>query len=183
MAQNVSFFFDGERKVFVGSAANRTTALAAENPGARFQEMGGHLFESDGAVWNTVGIGGSGLVHAGLAGAGHTRRLTSLAVTYARATNGADFTEAGGVREVYITILPDAAWTNEKKAVFTYGAESEAIATAWFLDPTAPPTEEVQQIPLQLGVRCGPFTFSENINWIDIKTDVVGDAIVEGVTP
>lgn len=59
---NVPFFFDGERKVFVSSAANRTTALAVENPGAHYHEIGGNLYESDGLVWNQISIGGAALV-------------------------------------------------------------------------------------------------------------------------
>jgi len=56
---NVPFFFDGERKVFVSSAANRTVAFAVENPGAHYQEIGGSLYESDGAAWNAISIGGA----------------------------------------------------------------------------------------------------------------------------
>lgn len=56
---NVPFFFDGERKVFASSAANRTTALAAENPGARYQEIGGSLYESNGLAWNQISTSGA----------------------------------------------------------------------------------------------------------------------------
>src|SRR4030067_2748409 len=59
---NVPFFFDGERKVFVSSAANRTDALAVENPGAHYQEIGGSLYESNGSAWTPVRISGAGVV-------------------------------------------------------------------------------------------------------------------------
>jgi len=65
---NVPFFFDGERKVFVSSAANRTDALAVENPGAHYQEIGGNLYESNGSAWNPISISGAGLVTNGLNG-------------------------------------------------------------------------------------------------------------------
>lgn len=61
---NVPFFFDGQRKVIFGSATNRTTALAVENPGARYQEIGGSLYESDGSEWNQISSGGAPLVNA-----------------------------------------------------------------------------------------------------------------------
>lgn len=54
---NVPFFFDGDRKVFVSLAANRTAALAAENPSAHYQEIGGLLYQSNGSAWIPVTTG------------------------------------------------------------------------------------------------------------------------------
>lgn len=56
---NVPFFFDGYSKVFFGSAASRTTALAEENPAARYQEIGGNLYESNGSAWNPISLAGA----------------------------------------------------------------------------------------------------------------------------
>ena len=128
---------------------------------------------------------GAGLVIQGLSGEGHVRRLNALNTTYARATNGANFTAVGGVKEVYITILPSAAGVAgdlSKEAILTYDAPSEAVASA-FLADTGGQTTDVFQIALPLGIRNGPFFFTEPVNWFDIATDVAATALIEGVTP
>jgi hypothetical protein len=134
-----------------------------------------------GGTWRLHSIGGAGHVYPGIEGEAQTRRLNALATTYARATNGADFTAVGGVREIYITLLPTAAFTNEKKAIATFDAPNEATAAAWLSD-TGGQAINTMQTPLQLGIRNGPFAFSAPIDWVDIATDVAATAIIEGVT-
>jgi len=128
---------------------------------------------------------GVALVIQGLVGEAHTRRLNALNTTYGRATNGADFTDVGGVKEIYVTIMPSAAGVAgdlSKEAVMTYDAPSEAVAAA-FLADTGGQATGVYQIALQLGVRNGPFFFSDPVNWFDIAPDVAATGIIEGVTP
>ena len=62
MAQNVPFFFEGGRKVLYGADSLRTTDLAASEVGARFQVIGGNLYESNGTGWNLITAGGAGNV-------------------------------------------------------------------------------------------------------------------------
>lgn len=119
------------------------------------------------------------LVSDGAVGLPHNRRLNSLATIYARATNGASFVQSGGVHEVFITILPTATFTNEKKAVVVFDALSEAFASA-ALANTGGQTIEVQQYVIPLGVRTR-FLFTNAISWVDILPDVAGIAIIEGV--
>src|SRR3990172_3657950 len=104
-------------------------------------------------------LSGAELVIHGIAGEGHTRRLNALNTTYARATNGADFTAVGGVKEIYVTVMPSAAGVAgglSKEAILTYDAPSEAVASA-FLADTGGQATDVYQITLQLGVPNGPF--------------------------
>src|SRR3990172_10526799 len=143
------------------------------------------LVGPDGKNMDQKGILGAELVIHGIAGEGHTRRLNALNTTYARATNGADFTDAGGVKEIYVTVMPSAAGVAgdlSKEAILTYDAPSEAVASA-FLADTGGQTTDVFQIALPLGVRNGPFIFTDSVNWFDIATDVAATAIIEGVTP
>jgi hypothetical protein len=136
----------------------------------------------DTANWVCLSISGAALVHDGVAGISHTIHQNALNATYARATNGFNFSGVGGAREVFVTILPTAAFTNEKKAILTYGAPNEGTASAWLSD-IGGQSADVIQIPLQLGARNGPFPFDANVDWFDIATDVAGIGIIEGVTP
>lgn len=111
---------------------------------------------------------------------GKNRRLASLATTYARATNGATWVRPKGPTEVYITIRPTAAFTNEKKAEVVFDCSSEVEAQAAFAN-TGGLEEPILSFPLILGVRNGPFSFSAPIHAIDITTSVVGEAIVEAL--
>lgn len=64
---NVPFFFESDRKVFFGSAASRTTALAVENPGAYYQEIGGLLYQSNGVTWEIFSSGGGTMASSAFA--------------------------------------------------------------------------------------------------------------------
>lgn len=113
---NVPFFFDGQRKVFVGSAANRTASMAEENPGAHYQEIGGNLYESNGSVWNQISIGGAALVRPfGTGRDSKNRNIPAAAAAYAGATNSCTWTATDNVTEFWVfceapattTVSPD----------------------------------------------------------------------------
>lgn len=149
----------------------------------------------DGVTVNQLGLGANkgafvNLLSEGITGVAHNRRLSSTATTYARATNGADFTAVGGVAEVYITAINPAATpsTTEDRVLVVFDAPSEAVATAWLAD-TGGQAVEIQQFSIPLGVRMGPYRFTDadgvatNIDWIDFQTFVDANVIIfiEGV--
>lgn len=131
--------------------------------------------------WAGDSVSGAALVHQSGSGPVATakNRQLDLAAAYARATNGGSYTSTDNVTEVYITVLPDVAFTNEKKAIVTFDAPTEGVASS-FLTDTGGQAVNVQQWALQLGVRNGPYTFSSYLSWLDIKTDVAAIAIIEG---
>jgi len=116
---NVPFFFEGERKIFIGLAAARTDAFAAENPGAFFQEIGGNLYESNGSVWNTIRIGGAGLVY-GLA-RNMVKRVPADGAYTATETFGMIISKAPTLDDTAITPVGGSAVTAIKAATFTVG--------------------------------------------------------------
>jgi len=144
-------------------------------------------------VWDStlnswVKLGGTGdAAHVHQTGSGpqataKNRRLNAINTTYARATNGASYASADNVTEVYITVLPSAAGTAgdlSKEAIVTFDAPTEGVASS-FLSDTGGQAVNVQQWPLQLGVRMGPYTFSSYLSWVDVSTDVAATAIIEG---
>jgi hypothetical protein len=120
------------------------------------------------------------VVSAGYNGEVYTFRLPAAVTVYARATNGAELEAVGGFREWEVMFLPTAAFTNEKKALVTFSAPSEAVANSWLSD-TGGQSFPVMNVPIRLGVWEGPFFSNTPINWADVDPDVDGQFFIRGV--
>jgi hypothetical protein len=170
--------------IYYGSAAERDAMADIVDAGARqFRLPDGSRYESDGeGGWDiTHGAGGVVLVaNTGITGEAYTFRLPAAVTAYARATNGAELQVVGGFREWEVMFLPTVAFTNEKKALVTFGAPSEGVANSWLSD-TGGQSFPVMNVPIRLGVWEGPFFSDTPINWADVDPDVDGQFIIRGV--
>ena len=125
---NVPFFFEGERKVFFGSAASRTDAFAVENPGAYYQEIGGNLYESNGSTWNPKRISGAALVTTtGASGIAVDRKL-AVTTDFTVGTRKTEDFGAAGIKAVMVTVVGGTA-----DSKFIFGETDTGVVDAMFL--------------------------------------------------
>jgi len=143
MAQNVPFFFDGERKVFFGADALRTVDLAAANTGAQFQVIGGDLWESNGSGWNQISTAGAAHVaEVGIASQPHRRYLSGITATWpGNDTFSMSFTSVENVRRYRVLVIGGAAGDYVKVAE---DAANQAQAAAWLADPASSASTDVE---------------------------------------
>lgn len=156
--------------------------------GEKYQVGIGHAIRGKDAngVERAVGVTNTSanvhLMGSGTIGTPENRKLSAVQ-TYARATNGANFTSAAGISECYIT----AVSASGSAVLGVFGATSEGQASSWLGDAGGSAVK-VQVYPFQSGVRQGPYRFTNAdgtpllINWIDFKVaDATATIYIEGV--